>query len=178
MTALPPLAEEDFACPVCRFAFPDCEVGEVPRRLRELAAEIRTFVANAGHDRLTGTPRGTTWTAVEYLGHIRDVYQASTIRLYRTRTEDRPQLEPLYNDLRAVRFRYADADPAAVLDEIDAAVAGCGEEIAAVEDWDRTLCRLPGEQRTARWLARAAVHEGVHHLLDLRRLESTSPSAP
>ena len=74
----------------------------------------------------------------------------------------------MYNDLRAIRFRYAERDAAAVLDELDAGVAGCCDEIARVTDWDRTMTRLPGEQRTARWLARAAVHEGVHHLRDLQ----------
>jgi hypothetical protein len=27
---------------------------------------------------------------------------------------------------------------------------------------------LPGEQRSARWLVRQAMHEGVHHLADIR----------
>jgi hypothetical protein len=175
VTTLPPLVAEDFACPFCGFAFPDCDVTSVPSRLSELAAEIRSFVGRVGVDRLTAVPPGATWTGVEYLCHIRDVLEASTIRLFRTRTEDRPTLEPLYNDLRAVRFRYADADPLAVLDEIDAAVAGCCDEIAATEDWDRTLTRLPGEQRTARWLARAAVHEAQHHLRDLRAAQTDSP---
>jgi hypothetical protein len=96
--------------------------------------------------------------------------QATTIRLHRSRTEDEPRIEPLFNDLRAIRFRYADRDPWPVLDELDAGVAGCRDEIADVRDWDRTVKRLPGEERTARWLARAAVHESVHHLLDLQTI--------
>jgi hypothetical protein len=171
VTAVPPLAAEDFACIDCGFAFPECDVADVASRLRELTAQIRTFVVRVGRDRLSATPPGATWTGVEYVCHIRDVFEASTIRLFRTRTEDRPQLEPLYNDLRAVRFRYADADPMPVLDEIDAAAAGCCDEVARVADWDRKFTRLPGEERTARWLARAAVHEATHHLLDLRRLD-------
>ena len=34
----------------------------------------------------------------------------------------------------------------------------------------RTATRLPGEQRTGYWLIRQAMHEGVHHLADIRRL--------
>jgi hypothetical protein len=29
---------------------------------------------------------------------------------------------------------------------------------------------LPGEERTARWLVRQAMHEGVHHLGDIHRI--------
>jgi hypothetical protein len=99
-----------------------------------------------------------------------------TIRLHRTRYEDRPALEPMFNDLRARRFRYNECDLAAVLDELAAAALGFGEEVASMEeqDWDGVATRLPGEQRTARWLVRQAMHEGVHHLGDIRRIGGIS----
>ena len=40
----------------------------------------------------------------------------------------------------------------------------------AASDWARTANRLPGEERTARWLVRQAMHEGVHHLGDIRTI--------
>lgn len=61
------------------------------------------------------------WSVTEYVCHLRDVYVASTIRLHRIRTEDRPVLEPLYNDLRATRFRYNERDLRAVIDELASA---------------------------------------------------------
>jgi hypothetical protein len=167
------LVAEDFACDSCGFAFPDCDVTTVAARLPTLAADVRVLIEAAGRDRLGAKPDDGSWSAIEYLCHLRDVYEVSAIRLYRVRTEDRPQLEPMYNDLRAIRFRYAGRDAPAVLDELDAAVAGCCDEIARVTDWDRTMTRLAGEHRTARWLARAAVHEGVHHLRDLHAALST-----
>jgi hypothetical protein len=168
VTGLPPLVAEDFACDSCGFVFPDCAVATVSTRLPVIAADVRSLIEGVERDRLSAKPDADTWSAIEYLCHLRDLYEVSTIRLYRVRTEDRPQLEPMYNDLRAIRFRYTHRDAAAVLDELDAAVAGCCDEIARVADWERTMARLPGEQRTARWLARAAVHEGVHHLRDLQ----------
>jgi hypothetical protein len=161
------LVAEDFACDSCGFVFPDCDVSTVAARLPSIAADVRSLIDGVDRDRLTAKPDPEAWSAIEYLCHLRDLYEVSTIRLYRVRTEDRPQLEPMYNDLRAIRFRYADRDAVAVLNELDAGVAGCCDEIARVVDWDRTMTRLPGEQRTARWLARAAVHEGAHHLRDL-----------
>ena len=117
-------------------------------------------------------PRPEVWSVTEYVCHLRDVYATYTIRLHRTRTEDRPVLEPMLNDLRARRFGYNDLDVGPILDELAATAAGFCAEIAATRptDWDRVATRLPGETRTARWLVRQAMHEGVHHLGDIRRV--------
>jgi hypothetical protein len=49
---------------------------------------------------------------------------------------------------------------------------------ASISGWDRIATRLHGEQRTARWLVRQAMHEGVHHLADIRRIgEQTTETA-
>lgn len=112
-------------------------------------------------------PDADTWSVIEYLCHIRDVYATFTIRLYRTRSELRPALEPMLNDLRAKRFRYQELDAAAVLIELRLNVAGFLDEVARTSDWDRVATRLPTEVRTARWLVRQAAHEGIHHLRDI-----------
>jgi Mycothiol maleylpyruvate isomerase N-terminal domain len=106
---------------------------------------------------------------LEYVCHLRDVYVTSTIRLYRVRTEDRPLLEPMFNELRAARFSYNRRDLPAVLDELADANEGLRAEVSRVhgDQWDREGTRLPGETRTARWLLRQAMHEGVHHLRDI-----------
>ncbi|WP_197498878.1 DinB family protein, partial [Mycobacterium sp. E3298] len=71
-----------------------------------------------------------------------------------------------------------DCDIDATLAELAAAVAGFLDEVARAkgQDWDRTGTRLPGERRTARWLVRQAMHEGVHHLGDIRRIGEGAPS--
>jgi hypothetical protein len=78
----------------------------------------------------------------------------------------------MFNDLRARRFHYNDCDLSVTLDELAAAASGFCEQVARTEgrDWDRIATRLPGEDRTARWLVRQAMHEGVHHLGDIRRI--------
>jgi DinB superfamily len=117
-------------------------------------------------------------SVIEYVCHLRDVYITYTIRLHRTRTEDRPTLEPMFNDLRARRFRYNERDVETVIDELASATAGFCDEVAcnSGDDWDRTASRLPGEQRTALWLVRQAMHEGVHHLGDIRRISDSGPA--
>jgi hypothetical protein len=83
-------------------------------------------------------------------------------------------------DLRAVRFRYNDRDVTPVLAELADNVAGLIDEAAKFsnEAWDRVATRLPGEERSARWMIRQAMHEGTHHVRDIaavaRRLESAA----
>lgn len=89
-------------------------------------------------------------------------------------------MEPMFNDLRARRFRYNGCDFEATLGELGAATTGFCEQVTRTEegDWDRIATRLPGEDRTARWLVRQAMHDGVHHLGDIRKIGGISgPSA-
>jgi hypothetical protein len=168
MARLPILAPEDYVCDVCRLAYGDVVVSDIPRRLRAVTAEVRAHVEGLSAAELTYRPAADVWSALEYLCHIRDVYVASTIRLYRARRETNPQIEPVFNDLRVVRFRYNQADVHGVLHEMDATLEGLIDELDRTADWDRVFTRQPGEERTARWLVRQALHEVMHHAGDMR----------
>ena len=78
-------------------------------------------------------------------------------------------LEPMFNELRAARFRYNNRELGPIVAELADNVAGLIEEAARVsdEEWSCAARRLPGEERTARWLVRQAMHEGTHHLRDI-----------
>ena len=52
-----------------------------------VTAQIRDSSTGSGSAALTRRPDEQTWSALEYLCHVRDVYVASTIRLYRARKE-------------------------------------------------------------------------------------------
>jgi uncharacterized damage-inducible protein DinB len=173
---LPPLAAEDHVCDVCALVYSETSIEDAVRAVGDVPAAVRDAVRAVPPNALRRRPGPLVWTVAEYVCHLRDVYMTFTIRLHRTRYEDRPALEPMFNDLRARRFRYNECDLAAVLDELAAAALGFGEEVASMEeqDWDGVATRLPGEQRTARWLVRQAMHEGVHHLGDIRRIGGIS----
>ncbi|OMC54313.1 hypothetical protein A5747_16875 [Mycobacterium sp. IS-836] len=169
---LPPLAEEDHVCDVCGIAFAETRIDDAVGVIAGIPDAARDAVRAIPAEVRRVRPSPEVWSAAEYLCHLRDVYVAFTIRLYRVRTEDKPALEPMFNDLRARRFRYNECDIEATLEELARAAAGFRDEIARVRDdgWDRAATRLPGEVRTARWLVRQAMHEGVHHLGDIRRI--------
>ncbi|GBE65353.1 hypothetical protein MFM001_18150 [Mycobacterium sp. MFM001] len=171
---LPPLAAEDHVCADCALAYPEITVEQAVEVIGGLTDKVRESLSGVPREALRRRRSPQVWSITEYVCHLRDVYLTFTIRLHRTRTKDQPMLEPMFNDLRARRFRYNDRDVAAVLDELAATTAGFCEEIARTgpADWDRTASRLPGEVRTARWLVRQAMHEGVHHLADIRRIRA------
>ncbi len=167
--AVPPLPAEDHVCAACGVDYAALPVEAARATVAGVPARVRAAALAVPEPAVRRRPDPGTWSVVEYVCHLRDVYTSSTIRLHRTRTEDRPVLEPMLNDLRARRFRYAERDLRPMLDELAATVAGFLDETRRVAgpDWDRTATRLPGEHRTARWLVRHAAHEGVHHLRDI-----------
>jgi prolyl-tRNA editing enzyme YbaK/EbsC (Cys-tRNA(Pro) deacylase) len=169
---VPPLAAEDHACADCGIRYPQIDltgaasvIGGIMEQVSDVVLALPLWARNQ-------RPAPATWSVAEYVCHLRDVYVTYTIRLHRSRTEDRPVLEPMLNDLRACRFRYIESDVAVVLGELADTASGFCEEVVRAEPycWGRVVTRLPGEERTARWLVRQAVHEGVHHLGDIRQV--------
>jgi DinB superfamily len=169
---LPALFGEDHACEVCHLSYPEVTVDAATELMRSLPARYDAAVGSVQGDLLRWRPPGGGWSVTEYTCHVRDVYATYMIRLHRARNEHEPAVEPLFGDLRADRLRYNDREMSAVLGELHANVAGFCEEIATVRanEWDRVVTRLPTERRTALWLVRQAMHEGEHHLHDVRRV--------
>jgi hypothetical protein len=169
--AVPPLPGEDHVCPSCRLDLAALPVQVAAAIVAAVPDRARAAVQGRPDAELRRRPEPDTWSAVEYLCHLRDVYVTTTIRMHRARTEELPVVEPMLNDLRARRFRYADSDVPAVLGELAAAVAGVADELRRVgpDGWDRRVVRGAGEERTVLWLLRHAAHEGRHHLADIDR---------
>lgn len=180
VSELPPLAAEGHVCPACRLSYLQVSLDEADALLAAVPAAAEAAVRVVPEPLVRRRPEPDVWSVVEYLCHLRDVYVTFTVRLHRARRDDRPVLDPMYADLRAERFGYADADVGAVLAELAAAVRGFRAEIAdtTAGEWARTVTRLPGEDRTALWLVRQATHEGVHHLRDIERVGRLVAAGP
>jgi hypothetical protein len=161
---------EDHVCAACGVAYAMVSPSEAAAVVARQPQLIREAVSALTESDIRRRPEPDTWSVLEYACHVRDVFGASIIRLYRTRTEDHPTVDPMLNDLRVARLSYNKRDMAAVLDELDDAAEGLADEIARVrqDGWGRQCSRLPGEDRTAAWLVRQAMHEAVHHLRDIR----------
>ena len=169
--SIPSLPDENYVCADCGISYSDVSNEEALRGIGTVPPSLRRLVANVNGEHLAHRPSSHSWSIIEYVCHLRDVFAVYTIRLHRTRTEEQPALEPMLNDLRARRFRYNNRSVGPVIDELEDNIGGLHHEAAKFKDpdWLRTATRLPGEVRTARWLLRQAMHEGVHHLRDIEQ---------
>lgn len=160
--------------------YAETNVSVALREIGELPGRIAHAVGLLSDDFMRERPDPDMWSPIEYLCHMRDVLAAATIRLYRVRTEESPAVEPMFNDLRAARFRYCNRDRESVISEISDNAAGFCDEANQLptDGWDRSLTRLPGESRTARWLVRQTLHELIHHLGDITGLVTDEARPP
>jgi hypothetical protein len=171
-----PWPDEDFACPTCRISYPALPVADSLVLVRGVPGALELLCSDLGDATLRERPAAGSWSILEYLYHIRDVYSAYTIRLHLARTEESPILEPLLNDVRAERLGYNALDARPALGEIRWGVSGLCDEVSAFGPGElaRTVRRGQGEIRTALWLVRQAAHEGIHHREDIRALISSA----
>ena len=148
-------------------------VRSFPRRYREL---LDDFDDGEGDAAIRKRPDATTWSALEYTAHVADILEAFGPVLRRMTEEDHPSIDFFDSDERAAERRYNEADPNTVLADIEAASRALADVIDGVDSsaWERTATFSWGD-RDALTTARNAVHEGSHHLRDVKRvLESVA----
>ncbi len=162
-----------YVCPECGLDYdtvspPDAAVAlrTMPRRYRSAVAAALEDDADEGLIRRR--PEESTWSALEYTAHVADLYELFTTIVRRMFDEDAPTIDFWDPDARAADQNYNAADPAAVLDRLEAATASL---VAAVErvdadSWRRTAT-FPFGDRDLLTMVRNAVHEGAHHLRDV-----------
>ncbi|GAA3451846.1 DinB family protein [Dactylosporangium matsuzakiense] len=144
---------------------------EIPPRLRGLAQ--RYTEALAGVPDIRRRPAPEVWSALEYTCHLRDVLRVQGERLDLALRTDAPQFAPMGRDELVVTAAYNRQDPAAVLAALGAAADVLATAFAALGPaelartglypWPRPVAR------TMLWLGQHTVHEGEHHLMDVRR---------
>lgn len=162
-------------CQECGFTYAELAAEDVPGALRAFGRRYRApltrfLPGEDGDSILRRRPAPSTWSALEYAAHIRDVFDNYARWLEQTLAEDRPVLEGAGPDELAQERRYNDDDPAAVADAIAANAERLAATVEAVPEdgWHRVGVRR-GEERSVLFTARRAVHEGNHHLLDIGR---------
>lgn len=114
-------------------------------------------------------PDESTWSALEYGAHVRDVFRIFLTRLQLMLNEDDPLFENWDQDRTAVEDRYGEQDPHTVAHEL----ATAGEAIAAafadvpVSALGRRGRRSNGSVFTVKTLGLYFVHDPLHHLHDV-----------
>jgi hypothetical protein len=163
-------------CDECGFEYESLAPADAPAAIaafaRRYRAPLTRFLPGEDGDALLRQrPDASTWSALEYAAHIRDVFARYDGWIQRCLEEDVPVLLGAPPEELLVEGRYNEDDTAAVA----AAVATNAERLAATvaavpeEGWHRTG-RRRDEELTVLFMTRRVVHEGGHHLLDIGRV--------
>ena len=167
-----------YVCPECGLDYdtisPSDAVAAVrsyPRRYREALVGFADDTDEDPDAVVRRRPDPSTWSALEYTAHVRDMLNWMADAIRRMNREPEPTIDAFDPDERAQRDRYNDQDPSVVLDEL---TAGADRLVAALRevdagDWER-VGHFPWGARDMLTMARNAVHEGAHHLRDIDRV--------
>jgi hypothetical protein len=163
------------ACEECGFSYDSLPADEIPAAIRSFARRYRApltrFLPGEDGDALVRQrPAPSTWSALEYAAHVRDVFASYADWIGQTLAEDRPVLQGPGPDEAAALRHYNQDGPVAVADALAVNAERLAATIEAVPDdgWDRVGLRRD-EERSVLFSSRRAVHEGSHHLLDIGR---------
>jgi hypothetical protein len=117
-------------------------------------------------------PSPSVWSALEYTAHTRDALSWYGARIELVLTTHRPQLAPFDWDEACEERRYRDEDVAASLRGLEQVAAALANRLGGLpaRSWELVGVGSDGGDRTVLALARRAVHEGLHHLFDVRRV--------
>jgi hypothetical protein len=161
----------DRPCPECGFEAAAVARAELGRLVRENAAAWQAVLARP--EGLAERPSDDRWSALEYAGHVEDVYRVYDGRLALMLAEHDPAFPNWDQDATAVERDYGAADPtrlSAALGAAGATLADHYDAVAAAGDqWDRTGRRSDGSDFTVESLGRYLLHDLVHHLDDVER---------
>jgi hypothetical protein len=157
-------------CPECGFDAHTIAHAQVAPMVRANAGAWQRVLASSTVD---VRPDAATWSPLEYGCHVRDVFRIMTGRVDLVLAEADPMFPNWDQDATAVEDAYDTQDPARVAAELAGAASGFADRFDGLraEQWIRPGRRSDGAQFTLESLARYALHDVVHHLIDVPRLE-------
>ena len=155
-------------CPECGYDASQLEPTNVASILR---AEAEQWPAVLERSDVRQRPDDSTWSALEYAAHVRDVCRVYRERVGLMLTQDDPLYPNWDQDATAVAERYNDQDPATVASElVDAATALAREfDSVAPDGWQRPGRRSDGQAFTVASISLYFLHDVVHHYWDVQK---------
>lgn len=159
----------DEVCPECGFDANAVTGAEVADRLRAAIAQWPEVLERAD---VRERPTPSTWSALEYGCHTRDVFRVFIRRLNLMLEEDDPVFDNWDQDKTAVDDSYAEQRPEVVSEDLVAEGFTMAAGLDAVPDdaWSRTGRRSDGASFTIDSFARYFLHDVEHHLWDVNRV--------
>jgi S-DNA-T family DNA segregation ATPase FtsK/SpoIIIE len=168
-------------CEECGFRDELVAADEISGRLRSFGPRFAGALSGAGPAAVR-RPEPAVWSALEYACHVRDVFLVQRERAVLAQVQDNPRVARMNRDERVALCRY-DAHPVPdVLGQLAMAAELCAtvfdglDEVALAR---RLVYPWPeATERDVAWVGRHTVHEGEHHLMDVRRVLAAVADRP
>ena len=166
-------------CNDCQFVYASVAMPALFDRLRSFGPRYRDvlLVSDCPTSRdaaLRTRPEAGVWSALEYACHVRDVFLMQRERLYTALVEDKPSFVPMYRDERPTLARYNDQAPEDVVAQLTMAahlLAQSFRMLAPAQLERLCIYNFPEPaERPLLWVGRHCVHEGEHHLHDVKEV--------
>jgi hypothetical protein len=153
-------------CPECGFDATTVTPADIAPAIRGNAA---TWLPVLVRTDVRVRPNDSTWSALEYGAHVRDVLRIYLERVHLMTTQDDPLYANWDQDATAIDQRYNEQDPAIVGAELSDAASALAAEFEGVNgaDWQRTGRRSDGAGFTIDTISRYLLHDIVHHRWDV-----------
>jgi len=161
-------------CQECGFCYELVAADAIAGRLRSFGPRFADALAGAGPATAARRPEPAVWSALEYACHVRDVFLIQRERAVLAQVQDNPRVARMNRDERVALCRYDAHTLPDVLDQLAMAAELCATVFDGLDEaaWARPLI-YPWPEATERdvaWVGRHTVHEGEHHLMDVRRV--------
>lgn len=155
-------------CPQCGFVGESFDAHDAPSTIQQNARRWAELLVSP---MVRERPNDSTWSALEYACHVRDVYRLYLYRLDLMREQDGPHFANWDQDETAITDRYDLQDPVEVAGELAVAADLLARAFASVRDdeWQRTGFRSDGAAFTIDSFTRYMVHDPVHHVYDVEQ---------
>jgi hypothetical protein len=162
----------DRPCPECGFDAANYSDAAIAPAIRDNAASWPAALDRAD---VRVRPNDSTWSALEYAAHVRDVLTVYRERLRLMVETDDPLYPNWDQDASAVADAYNEQDPAVVVGQLAERAAELADAFVALspEEWSRPGRRSDGASFTVSSMAKYLTHDLVHHRWDV----SVSPNA-
>ncbi len=163
-----------WTCPECGLVYDSIAPRDAIQALRSFPRRYREVIGPFVDDDevLRRRPDPSTWSALEYTGHVADLLQEMTPQLVLVVQRDEPHItDPIDPDERTSLQGYNDMEPAHVLEWLTRSATNAADTCAGFtpDDWSRRA-QYPYGERELVDIVRNMVHEGVHHLHDVERV--------
>ena len=159
-------------CYECDFDYDALRADQVAGLLRSFPSQYRDAASGVSVE-IMRTPSGPwTWSALEYLCHVRDVFAINDERFRRVVAADTPELGSMNRDVKAIVERYNEQDPAEALTAFESHAEALAAFVETLDEkaWQRTGVYPVAGELPLLWMAANLVHEGRHHLMDVKRV--------